>query len=324
MNFIKKNSKHILMGLTLSFFVLMLGLGLGLSAFGMGMESQRFITSVDKVIDKYIPKGKVVVDGSVEPIEIVPGYTTDLYAMAVELLKESYETDVLSTLTLEEQNDKVLMNFWKDYADTKFDEKWKSKIDNKEDIDINEFSHAVVQFDIEVAKQFHNYAFTHSGLGWIGQKKVLSQLWGSNFANTALYQEAQQNETILDQSEYKAGTYVVNNKVSFINTQITSIITSVNSTDLGLDKIFKDVASVNETLKNDDGTTVQISVDDLYHPNYTKMFQQTRIGAIFLIILTPIFGIIFIASSLVGYSVLLKMNWSRNLLNKMRINKARV
>ncbi|MCL6429010.1 hypothetical protein LT335_00571 [Spiroplasma sp. JKS002669] len=311
MNFIKKNSKHILMGLTLSFFVLMLGLGLGLSAFGMGMESQRFITSVDKVIDKYIPKGKVVLNGKGQ-------YFDTTYV----LLRKAYEDDVQSTLTLEKQNDEEVMNFWKLYADTKFDQQWKSKIDNKEDIDINEFSHAVVQFDIEIAKQFHNYAFTHSGLGWIRQKKVLSQLWGSNFANTALYQEAQQDEIILDQAEYKAGTYIVNNKVAFINKQLQQVTVVLEIPDM-----FKDSDSVRNTLmknENDTQVPVQISVDDLYHPNYTKMFQQTRIGAIFLIILTPIFGIVFIASSLVGYSVLLKMNWSRNLLNKMRINKARV
>ncbi len=311
MDFIRKNSRHILMGITLSFFVLMLGLGLGLSAFGMGMESQRFITSVDKAIDKYIPKGKVVLNGKGE-----------FFNTTYTILQNAYETDVQSTLTLEEQNDKLLMNFWKYYADIKFDKLWKSKIDNKEDIDINEFSHALVQFDIEVAKQFHNYAFTHSGLGWIGQKKALSQLWSSNFANTALYQEAQQNETLLDQSDYKAGTYVVNNKVSFINKQLQQVLFTVE-----VPGMFKDNDSVrNILMRNENGTQVpvQISVADLYHPNYTTMFQQTRIGSIFLIILTPIFGIVFIASGLVGYSVLLKMNWSKNLLNKMRINKVRV
>lgn len=317
MNFIRKNSKHILIGITLSFFVLMLGLGLGLSAFGMGMESQHFITSVNKAIDNYIPKGKVVIDGNVAPIEIPGQVPIDVYAMAVELLKESYQTDVISTLTAEEQQNPDITNFYKNYANTKFDQKWKTRTDSKEDIDINEFSHAVVQFDIDVAKHFHNYAFTHSGLGWIGQKQTLSQLWSSNFANTKLYQEAQQNETILDQSEYKAGTYVVNNKVAFINGQITNIVAS---TGLG---VFKDVNAVNQALKNN-GEIVQISAADLYHPNYTTMFQQTRIGAIFLIILTPIFGIVFIVASLVRYSVLLKMNWSKNLLNKMKINKAKL
>jgi len=88
------------MGLTLSFFVLMLGLGLGLSAFGMGMESQRFITSVDKVIDKYIPKGKVVLNGKGQ-------YFDTTYV----LLRKAYEDDVQSTLTLEKQNDEEVMNF---------------------------------------------------------------------------------------------------------------------------------------------------------------------------------------------------------------------
>lgn len=315
MNFIKKNSKHILMGVTLSFFILMIGLGLGLSAFGMGMESQRFITSIDKAIDKYLPKGKIVVDGSVQTSPI-PGLNP--YQGAVELLKESYEIDVKSTLTAEELKDENVTNFWTDYADIKFNEDWKVKTDNKEDIDINEFSHAVVQFDIEIAKQFHSYAFTHSGLSWIGQKNSLSQLWSSNFANTALYQEAQQNETLIDQSKYQTGTYLVNNKVAFINQQIETIGSAVS---LG---VFKNATSVISTVKNADGTSVQISSTDLYHPNYTTMFQQTRIGAIFLVIFTPIFGIIFIIASLIEYSVFLRMNWNRNLVKDIRINKVRI
>lgn len=311
MNFIKKNFKYILIGTTLSFFILILGLGLGLSAFGMGMESQRFITSVEKTIDKYISKGKVVLNGN-----------GDFFDTTYFILENAYETDVQTTLTDEQQNDEIIMKFWKDYADTKFDEKWKSKFDNKEDIDINEFSHALVQFDIEIAKQFHNYPFTHSGLSWIGQKGTLSQLWSSNFSNTELYQEAKQNETIIDQSKYSNGTYVVNNKVEFINKQLQQLISVLEIPDL-----FKDVDSVKDTLmRNENGTQVpvQISVADLYHPNYTTMFQQTRIGSIFLIILTPIFGVTFISSSLVGYSVFLRMSWSKNLLNKMKINKTRV
>lgn len=312
MNFIKKNAKHILMGVTLSFFVLILGLGLGLSAFGMGMESQRFITSVEKTIDKYIPKGEVVVSAE--------GKLPLIYNLAVGNLKNSYKDDVLSTLTVEQKSDETIKMFWENYANAKFDERWKSTVDNKADIDINEFSHALVQFDIEIAKEFH-YAFAHSGLAWIGQRKTLSSLWSSNFANTSLYQEAQQNETVLEQSKYVTGTYIVNNKVGFINNQIKQILNPVNL------NAFKDQESVKNALMRDDNGTqvpVQISVNELYHPNYTTMFQQTRIGSIFLIILTPIFGIVFITSSLIRYSVFLKMNWSKNLLNKMKINKVRV
>jgi hypothetical protein len=56
--------------------------------------------------------------------------------------------------------------------------------------------------------------------------------------------------------------------------------------------------------ENNKDFTVQISVDDLYHPNYTNSFEQTRIGSIFKIILTPIFGILFIAASVIGYCFL--------------------
>ncbi|WP_236681402.1 hypothetical protein [Spiroplasma mirum] len=51
------------MGVTLLMFILMLDLGIGLSASGMvGMDLQKFINSVERSIDHYLPKGKVVLD----------------------------------------------------------------------------------------------------------------------------------------------------------------------------------------------------------------------------------------------------------------------
>jgi len=116
MRLLKKNSKHILAAILLSCLALFLGLGLGLSAFGMGMESQRFINSVDAMIDKYIPEGKVVVNGSAEPIG---GFS--VYDAGVETLREAYQQDVLSTLTQEQLNDKTVVNFFTDYATDSFE-----------------------------------------------------------------------------------------------------------------------------------------------------------------------------------------------------------
>jgi len=117
MRLLKKNSKHILAAILLSCLALFLGLGLGLSAFGMGMESQRFINSVDAMIDKYIPEGKVVVDSNAELI----GGVVDPYEAGVETLREAYQQDVLSTLTQEQLNDKTVVNFFTDYATDSFE-----------------------------------------------------------------------------------------------------------------------------------------------------------------------------------------------------------
>lgn len=302
MEFIKKNFRHVLMSITLFFFILMLGLGLGLSAFGMGMESQRFINSVEKTIDQYIPKSKVVIDGD--------GL---LYDFAVSQLKKSYVTDVVSTLTDEQKNDVATEKFWETYANNKFDQRWKSVIDNKEDIDINQFSHELVAFDIEIAKEFHNYGFTHSGLSWIGKSGVLSQLWSSDYAKTEIYQEAQQNQTIINQSEYQSGVYLVNNKVWFINDQIKTLTESIQ-----FDIVFKDNESVKKILlttdENGNEIPVQVSINNFYHPNFTNGFEQTRIGAIFLIILTPIFGVVFIGVNFFNY-------YLKNLLVKNKLIK---
>lgn len=292
MNFIKKNFKHVWMAITLFLFVLMLGLGIGLSAFGMGMESQRFINSVENTIDNYITKGTVVIDGS-----------TGLYNMAIMQLQKSYETDVLSTLTEEQKTDPATIKFWEDYAKEKFDQRWKSVTDQKTDIDINEFSHALVAFDVQVAQEFHNYGFTHSGLQWIGQKGALADLWSTNYSNTNTYQEARQNQTIIEQAEYQTGTYLVNNKVWFINEQIKTL-----TSPLIINTVIKDKEAAKKTLMTTDENgaevPIQVSGSDFYHPNFTSGFEQTRIGAIFLIVLTPLSGLVFIAVNLVNYGLL--------------------
>lgn len=315
MRLLKKNSKHILAAILLSCLALFLGLGLGLSAFGMGMESQRFINSVDAMIDKYIPEGKVVVDSNAELI----GGVVDPYEAGVETLREAYQQDVLSTLTQEQLNDKTVVNFFTDYATDSFEHDWKAKYEAKEDLDVNQFSHALVQFDVKVAKEFHNYAFTHSGLGWIGKTGTVSQLLNNDFPTSALYQEAHKNETIIDQTAYKNGTYVVNNKVAFINSQITGIVTIAADPTLGT--VFKDAQETLNTLTTDGKSAVQISANDLYHPNFTVMYYQTRIGVVFLIILTPLFGMLMVLYTLISYEVFLRMNWSKNLLSKLRTNK---
>lgn len=317
MQLLKKNSKHIFAAILLTCLALFLGLGLGLSAFGMGVESQRFINSVDAMIDRYIPQGKVVLDGSAEPI----GGVIDVYTAGVEILREAYQQDVLSTLTVEQASDQTVVDFFKAYATDSFEQDWKARYEAKEDLDVNEFSHALVRFDVKVAKEFHDYSFTHSGLSWIGKKGTVSQLLNNNFPKSGLYQEAHKNETIVDQTDYKSGTYLVNNKVAFINNQITGIVNI--AADPALGTVLKDAQGTLDTLTLD-GTKVnpvQISANDLYHPTYTVMYYQTRIGVVFLIILTPMFGMFMVVYTLISYEVFLRMNWSKNLLSKLRTNK---
>ena len=118
MQLLKKNSKHIFAAILLTCLALFLGLGLGLSAFVMGVESQRFINSVDAMIDRYIPQGKVVLDGSAEPI----GGVIDVYTAGVEILREAYQQDVLSTLTVEQASDQTVVDFFKAYATDSFEQ----------------------------------------------------------------------------------------------------------------------------------------------------------------------------------------------------------
>gem|GEM_PF-835724 len=128
----------------------------------------------------------------------------------------------------------------------------------------------------------------------------------NNFPANALYQEAHKNETIVDQTDYKNGTYLVNNKVAFINNQITGIVAI--ATDPVLGTVLKDAQTTLNTLTTDGQNPVQISADDLYHPAFTVMYYQTRIGVVFLIILTPLFGMFTVLYTLISYEVFLRMN----------------
>ena len=72
--------------------------------------------------------------------------------------------------------------------------------------------------------------------------------------------------------------------------------------------MFKDAQETLNTLTTDGKSAVQISANDLYHPNFTVMYYQTRIGVVFLIILTPLFGMLMVLYTLISYEVFLRMN----------------
>ena len=316
MTFIKSKFKHFLMGVSLLMFILMLSLGNGLSAFGMGMESQKFINSVERSIDHYLPKGKVVLDSK-----------GGAFGLAKDTLKSAYESDAISTLTTQEINSSIKDEYLK-YADDSFDSRWGTYFGtDKKDIDLNEFSHELVQFDISVAKKFHNYGYTHSGIEWFSHH-ALGDLLKTNYKYSATYQDASHQQIILDQNNYDVnivggttdttgfiptnipvtaslGTYIVNNKVWFLNTQIDNIIKANNALVSPFTANSKTWITNNLGTydKNTDSVTRKetATVNDYYQPNFTKAFYQTRIGAVFLIILTPIFGLVFTGLTTYGY-----------------------
>ncbi|AHF60644.1 hypothetical protein P344_01170 [Spiroplasma mirum ATCC 29335] len=184
-----------------------------------------------------------------------------------------------------------------------------------------------MQFDISVAKKFRNYGYTHSGIEWFSHH-ALGNLLKTNYKDSVTYKDASHQQIILDQNNYDSnivggttdatgfiptnnpittslGTYIVNNKVWFLNTQIDNIIKANNALVLPFTANSKTWITNNlETYdKNTDSVTRKeiATVNDYYQPNFTKAFYQTLIGAVFLIILTPIFGLVFIGLTTYGY-----------------------
>ncbi|AGM26566.1 hypothetical protein SSYRP_v1c09790 [Spiroplasma syrphidicola EA-1] len=268
-----------LAGVMTLFFVL----GLGFSIPGMGLESLKFIKSVEKQIDQKIPKNKFVLDGQ-----------SSIYTDIMEKgILNTYIGDAVSTINFYEENSnrQTLIDEYSAYAKEWFNKTWGEKIANKQDVDLNTISHDLIEFDKSVAEKYHNYGYVHSGLEWLfkpgGIKSIFAQ---------GTYDDALRQQTIIDQAAYKtatdatqkipegitviksAGTYIVNNKVWFFNLQnevIEKLITAPK-------KILK-----NPNLKASD-RPADITTNDLYHPNFTLGISLAKTGFVFLLVITPI------------------------------------
>ncbi|AGM25555.1 hypothetical protein [Spiroplasma chrysopicola] len=270
-----------LAGVMTLFFVL----GIGFSIPGMGLESLKFINSVEKQIDEKIPKNKFVLDGQNNSFQII---------MENGILN-TYIADAVSTINFYEQNNdrQDLIEEYSAYAKQWFDKTWGTAIEKKQDVDLNTISHDLIEFDKSVAEKYHNYGYVHTGLAWLFKPGGIKSIFAKATHDDALHQQ-----TTIDQTTYdylmqytsqkpdgikinsSAGTYIVNNKVWFFNVQNNVIVEMIEA------NIFK-----NHNLTKSDRPT-DITVNDLYHPNFTLGINLAKTGFVFLLVLTPIvFGV---------------------------------
>ncbi|WP_035358812.1 hypothetical protein [[Acholeplasma] multilocale] len=261
-------------------------LGLGLTAPGMGLESLKFINSIEKQINEKIPKNKFVLDG-----------TNPLFKFVVNsAIKTSYVADVLS-ITDWSNPDKVShIAEYKEFAEARFEQRWGHNRDNGIDIDLNDVSLDLINLDHDFGEKYSNPGYTKAGISWIFEKNTISQLLNPNLKDSSLYTDALKKQTIIDQDLYNSfidvqgpglegikvtnsmGVNIVNSKVWFMNMQRSNIKFAMTP-GLG---IFK-----NKDL-NENDLPDYVTADDFYHPNFTQGIEITIAGVVFLLVITPI------------------------------------
>ncbi|AUF83513.1 hypothetical protein CXP39_01745 [Mesoplasma syrphidae] len=267
-------------------------ISVGLVTPGMGLESYKFINSVKKQINTNFAKNKFVIDGS-----------SLVYEMIVNsAIKSSYKADALSSTnwySAKESNSKRIDEYNK-FIDNWFDARWGETIKNKQDIDLNDVSMDLIKFDKAFATEFHSYGYVNPGFTWIFKKGVAKDMLSFNLKNTEMYQEALEKQTTIEQNFYDSkvkhtgpglngidvtsslGSYIVNNKVWFINIQRANVDYALNDPIAKAAGVFKD-----KTLTSADLPSL-ITADDLYQPNFTSGIIVTAIGTWMLLVITPI------------------------------------
>lgn len=291
-----KKVKKISIGLIFGTIGCWFFLGLGLTTPGLGLESLNFIKSVEKQIDNLFPKNKFVLSGDNEILQLVMDNS----------IKTSYEADIISSMNNDPNitpNYDQLHKSYIDFADNWYKDTWQSKIDNHQNIDLYDVGKDFVKFDKAVAEEFHSYGYVNVGIGWMFHSNGIKEIFSSEIYKECLFQQ-----TVIDQSEYdnwikytgpgltgvqiksSIGTMIVNNKVWFLNLQRESIKFAINT--------FGGSIFTNKKIVTDD-IGKQITVNDLYKPNFTINLHTLRAGVV-IFLMWP-----FLAAGLSGFGAYL-------------------
>ncbi|QBQ07875.1 hypothetical protein SGLAD_v1c06760 [Spiroplasma gladiatoris] len=254
---------------------------------GVGLESSRFINSIEKQISKVMPKGVYVVDG-----------TDPTYDVVMEsVIKKSYSADAISTLnSYEDSNYKTKKQEYQDFANRWYENKWSEVKTNKQDVDLYELGLDLIEFDKAVSTEFLSYGFVHAGIQWMFNSNGLNEIFSKDIRNDLL-----RNQTIINQELYDSklnasesgisgievydslGTLLINNKVWYLNKQIESLKSGLNTFG---HSIFKD-----KSLNASNMPKTSVTADELYTPHFTETLDNLRAGVIlffiFLIVVLP-------------------------------------
>ncbi|AKU79777.1 hypothetical protein [Spiroplasma turonicum] len=248
---------------------------------GVGVESLRFIKSIENQISKVMPKGVYVVDGQ------DPSYETIMETV----IKKAYSADAVSTLnSYETENYNQKKEDYTNFANKWYESRWSKVKENKGDIDLYDLGIDLISFDEAVSTEFLSYGYVHAGIAWMFQTNGLNEIFSSSIRNDLL-----RNQTIVDQDLYDSkmkssdpgvdgidiydspGTLLINNKIWYLNKQIENIKYGMNVFG---HNIFKD-----KSLNESNMSKTSVTADELYTPHFTETLDNLRVGVILFFIL---------------------------------------
>ncbi|ATZ18014.1 hypothetical protein [Mesoplasma melaleucae] len=253
---------------------------------GVGFESIQFINSVKKQLKIIMPKDKYLLDPK-----------SPLYEPIMDnVIRTSYLADAISTIDSYNAAEKDKYTpLYTEFTNDWYHNRWQSLIEQKQQIDFYDIAMDMIEFDQAIATEFQSYGYVHTGTQWIFHKNGVKEMFSKDLKQNAIKQQS-----IWDQDEYEdklvstgpgltgikvkesAGTKLVNNKVWFLNKQIDSIKYAINIQTL-------QNPFVNKNLSADD-VADYVTIDDLYHPNFTRgltMAQATFIVMMTAFVITP-------------------------------------
>lgn len=252
---------------------------------GMGIESLRFIKSVERELKDITPKGKFVLDSK-----------SMSYGIVKNVIKQSFVADAISTINHNDKEQLAMRDLYEQYALYWFNDNFGENTD----IDLYDIGNSLIEFDKSIASKFNSNGFVNTGIGWMFSHGGMNELYSKDIKELASNQQS-----IIAQSDYEAsirdngslgnigglevefsmGANIVNNKVWFLNKQIESIRTALTlhfkGGALGL-TVFKDE---NKQLSLEDEIFSKVlTIDDLYHPDFINTLNVLRVGIIFFIL----------------------------------------
>ncbi len=246
----------------------------------MGLESLKFINSLKTQIQQTFPQGKFVINSKIKIYKTLTN----------TVLKSSYEADILSSLNFYEKPDEneTIKQEYLQFAETLFYNHWGPTIEKHENIDLYDVGLDLIEFDKTVAVKFHSYGYVNTGIQWMFKSGGIQQMFSSGLKEHALIQQTINNQEDYNQMvdsvghdinglvvNKSIGTYIVNNKVWFLNMQLKNLAYAM--TAMVCESVF-----VNPTLTPQD-IIASITVDDLYHPNFVSALDATIAGTIFIL-----------------------------------------
>lgn len=252
---------------------------------GCSIESLTFINSVKKQINKHIPKNKFVLDKDSELFQSI-GET---------LLKNTFILDADLSINFYDQYNLNQKSDLEKYAVDWYEKCWEPIIKSKsENIDLNNFSLNVIDFDISVSKKFYSTGLTTTGLqfSFTHMKELFSKLATANFSRFSKVIDQKIYESYLKYSEpsifnqniqSSVGNYAVNQKTFFLNYQLSLLKQSISN-------IFES-PFVNKDLKEKDVTFV--SPNDLKAPHFPQTLNYLRFSVILFFVSLASVGVCY-------------------------------